>query len=435
MRPSENIEKLIKNIDIDTNAKIDEEVLVELIEAFEKSKGKKTSAIEQNIWRIIMKSPITKLAAAAVIIIACLIGLSFWRTTGSGIALADVLTRIEQVTGYMYQLRSKITKQQISSNWMYTVFITQGNGIKMTCKASDPEPKNREFLLPEIYLLPHQNTLIGISHETKTYIRMKYDDALLESYKEQYNDPHIIIKQFLSCNHTSLGQSIIDGITVEGFQTIDLAYKGGFFGQADFDGEPENVNVKIWVDVNTFLPVRTEENITMKDGRHIHEVSYDFRWNVPVDQADFEPNIPDDYTSPVGDIIVPALNEETAIKGLRIYADLAGHYPDNLDKQIIMKESKKLALGDTTFWKDLPVNEKTRITNDISYPILRLVHFYETLIEDKKDPAYYGQTVGPNDTNKVLLRWKLDDGQYRVIFGDLSIKNVTAEELAEPEKP
>jgi hypothetical protein len=73
MRPVENIEKLVKDIDIDTNAKIDEAVLGEVVEAFEKSKVKKTSAIEQNIWKIIMKSRITKLAAAAMIIIAAII--------------------------------------------------------------------------------------------------------------------------------------------------------------------------------------------------------------------------------------------------------------------------------------------------------------------------------------------------------------------------
>lgn len=82
MRPTENIEKLIKNIDIDTNAKIDEEVLGDVVEAFEKSKVKKISAIEQNIWRIIMKSRITKLAAAAVMIAGTIIGLH-WFGDGS----------------------------------------------------------------------------------------------------------------------------------------------------------------------------------------------------------------------------------------------------------------------------------------------------------------------------------------------------------------
>jgi hypothetical protein len=55
------------------------------------------------------------------------------------------------------------------------------------------------------------------------------------------------------------------------------------------------------------------------------------------------------------------------------------------------------------------------------------------LVNENKEPAYYGEMVKPGDSSKVLLRWKLDDDQYRIIFGDLSTKNVTAEELAELE--
>ncbi|MCP4613542.1 MAG: outer membrane lipoprotein-sorting protein [Planctomycetes bacterium] len=78
MRPAENIEKLLKDINIDTNAKTDDAVLDDVIEAFEKSKNKKTSATEQNIWRIIMKSNITKLAAVAVIILAVVFSMIFF---------------------------------------------------------------------------------------------------------------------------------------------------------------------------------------------------------------------------------------------------------------------------------------------------------------------------------------------------------------------
>jgi len=99
MRPAENIEKLIKNIDIDTNAKIDKAVLGDVLEAFEKSKGKKTSATEQSIWRIIMKNKITKLATAAVMIIAAMIivhqsGGSVDLTT---IAIADISAAMKKV--------------------------------------------------------------------------------------------------------------------------------------------------------------------------------------------------------------------------------------------------------------------------------------------------------------------------------------------------
>ena len=46
-----------------------------------------------------------------------------------------------------------------------------------------------------------------------------------------------------------------------------------------------------------------------------------------------------------------------------------------------------------------------------------------------RDVAYYGTTVRLNDKDKVLLRWRLDDGRYEVIFGDLRSETVTAERL------
>ena len=51
------------------------------------------------------------------------------------------------------------------------------------------------------------------------------------------------------------------------------------------------------------------------------------------------------------------------------------------------------------------------------------------IIEAHRDFTYYGNTVGPKDKDKVLLRWKLDDGQYEVIFGDLRAETATAERL------
>ncbi|MHC4160271.1 MAG: hypothetical protein ACYSSO_14460 [Planctomycetota bacterium] len=437
MRPAENINELIKKLKLKASSNLDKRVHQDISRALAESdkhalsevEGIESAFTQPNIRITIMKSPITKLAAITVIIIACVIGISLWRTTSTGIALADVLTRIEQVKGYIYRLHSTITKQQNISERAYTLLITQ-EGIKLTVEVRDPELENKGVLLPEMYFLPHKNVSIALSHKTKTYIRMKFEDTMMESLKK-YNDPRAIIKQILSCNHTSLGQSVIDGITVEGFQTKDPAYNGGFFGQADLLEEPEKVDVKIWVDINTFLPVRSEEDILIKGGMHIHEVSSDFRWNVPIDKAGFEPNMPDDYTSPVGDLIFPPTDEENAIKGLRIYADLAGNYPNSLDKQIIEQESKKLIWGDTASLEELTADERTKRTNDIATPILILANFYKTLVVDEKEPAYYGKSVTPKDADKVLMRWKVSDNEYRVIFGDLHAETVTAEKLAE----
>jgi outer membrane lipoprotein-sorting protein len=436
MNPADRIKKLINKSDVTTSSDADKRILGDALEHLEKLKQKKSATTQPNIWRIIMKNTLTKVAIASVLTIACLTGLFFWKSTGSGIALADVLTRIEQVTGYMYQMRSTITRQQTSTDLISTVLISQENGIKITTKRIDPN--NDEIKHSETYLLPKLNSVIFVMHEEKTYIPMKYNGMKLEFYKEEYNDPRIIIKQILSCEHTSLGQSVIDGITVEGFQTTDPAYEGGFMGQADFTGEPEKVDVKLWVDVNTFMPIRLEEDIVTKKGTHMHEVSYDFRWNVVVNSDDFKPVIPEDYTSP-GEIIIPAFNEETAIKGLKLFANLDGTYPIKLSLSGLREEAKRLTGYDPRAWRedawqDLSDDEKTKKRYEQTLLIGPAI-FYRTLVEENKDPAYYGEMVGTDDTNKVLLRWKLDNGQYRVIFGDLSIKNVTPEELAELEKP
>ncbi len=114
MRPAENIEKLLKNINIDTNVTTDDAVLGDVIEAFEKSKGKKTSAKEQNIWRIIMKSNITKLAAAAVIIIGAYVVIY---QSGGSIDVATV--SFAQITENMKQM-----------TWMHAVVEGTGVGVE-----------------------------------------------------------------------------------------------------------------------------------------------------------------------------------------------------------------------------------------------------------------------------------------------------------------
>ena len=48
--------------------------------------------------------------------------------------------------------------------------------------------------------------------------------------------------------------------------------------------------------------------------------------------------------------------------------------------------------------------------------------------------AYYGDTVSVTDSDKVLIRWKTTGDKYRVVFGDLTIQDVGAEELTEVER-
>jgi hypothetical protein len=54
---------------------------------------------------------------------------------------------------------------------------------------------------------------------------------------------------------------------------------------------------------------------------------------------------------------------------------------------------------------------------------------YEYLVQTGKDVVYYGDSVDPQDSDAVLVQWKLPNGEYRVMLGDLREKTVSAEEL------
>ena len=73
MRPRENIEKTIKKFNVDINTRKDLEIFDELRQLQAKSTQAAPGISAITIWRILMKSRMTKLAAAAAIIIALVV--------------------------------------------------------------------------------------------------------------------------------------------------------------------------------------------------------------------------------------------------------------------------------------------------------------------------------------------------------------------------
>jgi outer membrane lipoprotein-sorting protein len=427
MRPTENIEKLVKNINIDTNAKIDKEVLVEVVEAFEKLKVKKTSATEQNIWRIIMKSKITKLAAAAVIMIAAL--LAIYNIGPSSVALADVLAKVEQAKAYMYKINMKVTGSVMPdiSPWGQdmkgTVTISKDFGMKIEMEMTDPN--TGETTTQENYIIPDEKLLVMLMHEKKRFSRTEFSDDLATRMKKQNNDPRELIRQMLDVKYTKLGKSEIDGVEVDGFETTDPGISGG-----------SDVKVTLWVDSATWLPYLLEMDMSINEQARIRSTIYDYQWDVPVEKSEFVPVIPDDYeASPEDGMKWPEMTEEAAIEGLRLVADLVARYPKQASIVDLMQELSPIMFE--RIKKDQPEDMtetelETKMMEAIR-PIQSIGLFYMTLVDDQKEPVYYGETVGPDDVEAVLLRWKISDEKYRVIFGDLSALDVTAEKLKELE--
>ncbi|MFC1794662.1 hypothetical protein ACFL3Q_13860 [Planctomycetota bacterium] len=391
-----------------------------------------------------MKNPITKLAAAAVIIIACVVGLSLWKNTGSGIALADVLARLEQVKAVKYKSTLKAFRSDDPNKlWHdehYTTLMSQEYGSKLIIEKRDP---NGEEITAAIkYYYPHQKLReIVIGHTKKIYKRLVTDIQAQNEQSQSIEDSLSSLKEFLNSNHENIGRSIIDGVEVEGFQTTKTDYivkNYRYRGPRLVNGKDKQYNTKLWVDVKTLLPFRIEYLIScIFDGdnrRFLQQVDYNFQWDVPIDASAFEaPPIPDGYA--IEDIFPELANEENAIGGFKQCVDFFGNYPERIDLTSLWAESEK---GETIAvlrlkeeLKGLTGLERDNRKMDALKPIRSLNKFYIGLA--KNDSAYYGKTVTPKDTDKVLLRWKLGDDQYRVIFGDLHADTVTLDVMKELE--
>ena len=65
--------------------------------------------------------------------------------------------------------------------------------------------------------------------------------------------------------------------------------------------------------------------------------------------------------------------------------------------------------------------------------IRNAIAFYVELDKADRDVAYYGDRVTPLDFDRVLLRWRLDDDSYRVVYGDLRAETVDPWRLGELE--
>ena len=100
MRPSEKIESSVKKMNFSAGAELRKQILDDAMKAHEQT-GNPTPSEKANIWRIIMKSRTTKLAAAAVIVIAGLVCVQF--LTGTN-AYAQVVQEIRNARTVVYTL-------------------------------------------------------------------------------------------------------------------------------------------------------------------------------------------------------------------------------------------------------------------------------------------------------------------------------------------
>jgi outer membrane lipoprotein-sorting protein len=273
----------------------------------------------------------------------------------------------------------------------------------------------RDGKLAEVRILVKDKPGIEINHRDETYRR-------LEPLRGGLSPLLLLggLARYSGKADAELPERTIDGRKARGFE---IAF-------AKIDRDAGEGTLRVWADPKTKLPLRVE--MVMSDGDR--EVMDRFEWNVPADKW-FSGEPPAKYRDQTPNVVPVEEITKHIVTGLKTYAKYCGgKYPQ-----------ARMVYGDVTgdeLGRAAGLNSLRKPTaEDIGRPeyeeCLRAQRGFGWINEVQRhnpDAVYNGKTVGPEDKDKVLFRWKLEDGRYRVIYGDLRAETVTAERLKKLEK-
>ncbi len=229
-----------------------------------------------------MISSFTKLAAAAVVVFAGLLGWNMLNGPhGSGVAWAGIPDHIKAIDTFMFRLTIGVQRKDEASAsdkhaGQFTFYLSEQYGFRMDIGG--------DGTVISWYVPPESDTLTMVIPSEKKWSKTPLSPEQ-RKMPEEYEDPAEYIQRFLARPQKELGPSVIDGVEVEGIEVTDPPLK---------QGKLANGVGRLWVDVQTQLPVRIEIEGTA-DGKTVHWLM-EFQWSEAIPASVFEPNIPSDYT-------------------------------------------------------------------------------------------------------------------------------------------
>lgn len=329
MRPAENIKRLIENLADKTSIQMDQQVRQDMLHALAESE--KPSAVAwPNLGRTIMRSPITKLAAAAAIIIACTTALFFWRSTGSGIALADASTAFDQarvihVEGWQYFPWNKLSDgtsiRPVDIEWWLDLEKgrmrqTQAT-IAQSMSMSSTDVADCNTVVTEIETVCDGSYLMTLNHTAKTaaFTRVSDYSRQLMTYRQSRLLWGQLCGRPAQLEHfVKMGRDDIDGNSYDIWQLEAGGGMGNVVGGAGAGGRGwstgngsgqghvamaiPSLQSKLWISPNSGRLGRAQVLSKIGDGHwRLGQDYYTIDYDVQIPESTFTTELPAGYTA------------------------------------------------------------------------------------------------------------------------------------------
>ena len=341
-----------------------------------------------------MNSKWSKWAVAAAVVIGVLIALPFLSPFGSGVTFARAIQPILNANSAILDII--IGKEDANTPVLHDMVM--GSRIRRTVS-------NIEGNVSIIDLDSKRILNLTEAKKEAAYIDLKglppipnYLEVLKTTLVRLQDSPHFVVED--------LGVREIDGREAVGF----LA-------------KHPQVEITIWADAKTGLPVRIEQ----KERQALYIVK-NMQFDAPLDDTLFSMEVPDGYKLQQMELDLNSATEADFVEGLRMMAETFGdgRFPDSV------------ALAD--FLKQLPTirkkSESLGLSDEEGAALGKKLQLYLVFLQRFKGEGkwyYRGKGVKLGDSQAPIFWYRPKDSQtYRVIYGDLRVEDVTLENLPEP---
>ena len=368
------------------------------------------------IERVKNMKPRTKFAVVATILIAC-VGLMPWLVPGRGAALAfgDIVEALNGVH---------------NATW------------KTTAVVEVPQKEPVTFNQIGMFLSP--------SHERIEITSSMEEGKSISITDGEKNKTVVLIpakKTAIVMNFTNMPANNPTGRTFEGLRKIIADAQNGESGKVErldseaidsrtaegFQIQTGAINVKIWADPKTLLPIRVEQNTVAAAGPKVSIVMTDFQINKDLDESLFSLDIPPGYTVEQTINMDVAKLTKNPLAGLADALKMAAEYNNNVFPDTLRGEQGidgilQRAMKTLAEKQGADPAALLKLQSDVS---MKLGAAFGVVFALPPDACHYvgkGVKLGTPDRPIFWVKQK-KGGQCMVIYADACFKEVPAEEL------
>jgi len=383
-------ERLVRNGKVLAQSDLENEVMNQIVREQNvrlKAAHRATEALKTR--RTLMKSPMTRMAAAAAVIVVAALGINY--IMAPSVTWAQVIEPILNARTVVFDMILGTDDTGIVSHE-----IVVGSRMRKTISN-----------MPNMTMIIDVDNakLLGLDNEAKTAVYVDIAGDLGDRHRSYIKFVRQIIRQLQDGQVEQLGEQVIDGQKA-----------------VVFVGRGQNEEVRIWADPQTAHPIRIEAKI----GQEFSFTMKNFEFDAVMDESLVSMDVPEGFTLQKTDIPLGNATEEDFIESLRIWAEVIGDgtFPEAIGSQRAMEDMPTLVQKVDSM--QITEEQGTQIGMNFARGLM----FHQMLENQGGDWHYAGAGVKLGDADTPIF-WYQQQGSdtYRVFYGDLSVKDVAAENL------